>query len=114
MQDVKNNPLLNDLAKALKKDRSKVTNADINNAYPNKNHYGKWILDIKYAKGTFDDDEEKVFNVFRSLASQLEIANFANLYKATQKVDLYTYLESFLSSGEMQTIYQIVKNKKKV
>lgn len=117
MQDInKSNKLVTDLKKKAKENKQKgvSTEQTVKNQYPNKARYGKFVLDIKYAKGVVNDNEEAVFNVFRSLASQFEVSHFSTVYKQLTGTDLFTYLDSFLSKSELSEINDIVKRKPKV
>jgi hypothetical protein len=92
--------------------KEKPTAADIKKLTPNSGSFAKWILDIKYAKGTVNDDEDTVFNVFRSMSSQFEINMFSTTFKATTGLDLMGYLKSFLDDEDLAEINRIIKNKK--
>lgn len=81
------------------------------NLMPNKDKFGKWIIDI-YGADKIDDDEDAVFNVFKSMYSQFEISSFATTFKAVKGIDLYVYLNSFMDKSELAEIYKIIASKK--
>jgi hypothetical protein len=92
--------------------KSKPTPDDIKKLVPNRGSFSKWILDIKGAKGRFNDNEDVVFNVFRLMNSQFEINMFSTTFKATTQLDLMGFLKSFLDDEDLAEINRIIKNKK--
>jgi hypothetical protein len=62
--------------------------------------------------GLLNDEEEKIYGVYRQTPSKASMMKIALAYWATYKKDLYTELKSRLDSVEMQTIISIVKSKK--
>jgi len=79
---------------------------------PNKANFGRFAMEIKAADGNVNDDETAVYNVFNSMYSQFEISAFATVYKVLYKMDLFTYLNSFLDEKELANVQRIIKNKK--
>jgi hypothetical protein len=72
-----------------------------------------FAIDINKAfGGLLNDEEEKIYGVYRQTPSKASMMKIALAYWATYKKDLYTELKSRLDSVEMQTIISIVKSKK--
>lgn len=67
--------------------------------------------DIKDAWGIFDDDENKIYGVFRALKDQVQVSQVAYQYymAATDKINLIDDLKSRLSSDEVGQALSIVK-----
>lgn len=110
--DLKDKKTLDAASKVLGKPYSKTTKEERDKLTPNKNRFGQFILDLRDANGITNDDEEKVYSVFRQLYSQYEVTLFANVFAAIEKKDLYAYLRSFLDNEELSEVYKIIKNKK--
>lgn len=66
-------------------------------------------LQIIKAHGVFDDDEQTIYNVFKSLYSKYDLSKLVLIFKVTGKGDLFLWLKSFLDDNEMATIYDITK-----
>jgi hypothetical protein len=67
--------------------------------------------DIKDAWGTFDDDENKIYSVFRALKDHVQVSQVAFQYYATStdKINLIDDLKSRLSKEEVGQVLEIVK-----
>jgi hypothetical protein len=67
--------------------------------------------DIKDAWGVFDDDENKIYSVFRALKDQVQVSQVAFQYYATStdKINLIDDLKSRLSKDEVGQVLEIVK-----
>ncbi len=104
------------ITKAVKKKlgKSNPSSSDIGKLIPNKANMPKWITTLWGAKGTFSDDEEKVYGVFRQMTSQFEVNFFAKLFQATKSTDLFAYLKTFMNSEELSDLYKIINGKKVV
>ncbi|WP_299213728.1 hypothetical protein [uncultured Dokdonia sp.] len=60
---------------------------------------------LKDAKGTFNDDEKAVGNVFgKQLRDKTQVCSVSRAFYDTYKKDLWQHLDSFLSGKEMQTL----------
>lgn len=58
---------------------------------------------IKEAKGTFNDDEDAVKDVFgKKLRDKTQIASLSKAFYQIYKKDMWQYLNSFLSQSEMK------------
>lgn len=66
---------------------------------------------INSAFGVFNDNEEKIFAVFRSLRYKSQVASIVSAYRTLYKVDLLTTLRSKLSANELNTIINIIDSK---
>ncbi len=60
---------------------------------------------LKEAKGTFNDDEKAVGNVFgKLLRDKSQVCSVSRAFYDVYKKDLWQHLDSFLSVKEMQTL----------
>jgi hypothetical protein len=62
------------------------------------------------AKGTFDDNENSVYDVFRSITTQWQLSLLSSVFHFFKKADLLLYLKSFMNADEMQSLLEMVKN----
>lgn len=63
------------------------------------------------AKGIFNDDEEAIYAVFRSLRYQTQVASIVLSFKELFNQDLVTWLKSVLSDDEFTTVLNIISAK---
>ena len=68
---------------------------------------------IKDAFGVFNDDEDKVFAVFRNIRFQTQVASLVDAYNRLYRKDLLNELKSRLSEKEFNTITDIISQKNK-
>ncbi len=64
---------------------------------------------IEDAPGTFNDDEESIYDAFSSLKTRLGIAYFAAYFKSVYKKPLLTFLQNFMNNEELSRLYEIIK-----
>lgn len=64
----------------------------------------KYALELKNAKGLFDDDEKAVERVFRGLQDKTQVASLSKVFYFNHKKDMYQYLKDFLSDSEMKKL----------
>ena len=63
----------------------------------------KLATSIKNAKGTFNDDEDAVNDVFgKKLRDKTQVASLSKAFYGLYKKDMWQYLNSFLSQSEMK------------
>jgi hypothetical protein len=67
--------------------------------------YAKEIYD---AFGFFDDDENKIYSVFRILKDKVQVSQVAKAYSGKYKVNLIEHLRSKLSNTEVAEVLKIV------
>lgn len=72
----------------------------------------KFAKDINSAFGTINDDEEKIYGVYRQIPSKASAMKVAVYYFSYFKADLYQTLKNKLSDAELKVIIDIVKSKK--
>lgn len=65
------------------------------------------------ATGYFNDDEEAIYGVFRSLKTKSQVAALAKKFYELKGQDLYSYLKNYLNDSEMLTLSGIVDQKPK-
>jgi hypothetical protein len=68
------------------------------------------VHSIYNSKGTFNDNEEATFGVFRQIQTQYQLSLLSSLFYVYYKKDLLEYLKGFLNADEMLIITNIVKN----
>ena len=64
------------------------------------------------AKGVFNDDEDALFGVFRTLNTQFQISFLSNYFYKLYKKDLLSYILGFTNTEERAKLYDIIINKK--
>lgn len=98
----------------LNKPQNKITADDIKKYSPSSSIMLKWLQDIKDADGYFNDNENLVYSVFRSMKNQVALYTFSQFFKVYENVDLIDYLKSFLDESELSTVYKIINALPKV
>lgn len=68
---------------------------------------------IKNAFGTFNDNEESIYAVFRNIRYQTQVASLVDAYERLYRLDLLTQLRAKLSQNEFNTITDIISQKNK-
>ncbi len=64
------------------------------------------------AKGIVNDDEELVFVVFANMPNLVALSALSFTFYHKYKLDLKSFLESFLDTKDFFKLYQIIKTKK--
>ena len=72
--------------------------------------YVQMINNLWAGKDLFNDDEEKIYAVFRQLTTQWQLSLFSSLFYYFKKKDLLEWLKGFLDANEMAVIFNIIKN----
>jgi hypothetical protein len=72
--------------------------------------YAKQIND---AFGIFNDNEEKVFAVFRNIRFQTQVSSLVDAFNRLYRKDLLSFLRAKLSETEFNTITDIISQKNK-
>jgi len=68
------------------------------------NTANRYAEELKKAKGTFNDDEAIVKEIFsKKLKDKTNVASLSRAFWLRYKKDMWEYLSSFLSNKEMQT-----------
>ena len=65
------------------------------------------------ATGFFNDDEEAIYGVFRSLKTKSQVAALSKKFYELKGQDLYSYLKNYLNDSEMLTLSSIIDQKPK-
>lgn len=73
-----------------------------------KAEYISFADKIYGAKGTFNDDEEAIYDVFKKLKTIGDINELNNQFFAKYKVNLPSYLKKFLSVDELKEVDRII------
>ena len=66
--------------------------------------------DILDAKGYFNDDEDKLYNVFKTIQTQFQLSLLSRVFSTYYKKDLLEYLKSILNADEIAPILKQVQN----
>lgn len=66
---------------------------------------------IRQSFGFFNDDEARIYGVFRSIVYQVQVSQIAYSYAKKYGRDLLSDLKDSLSNSEMGEIYKIIKSK---
>ena len=72
-----------------------------------------YVDDLWNATGYFNDDEEKIYGVFRAMRTQSQIAALAKRFNQLKGKDLYGYLKDYLNETELLTVKRIIDQKPK-
>ena len=68
--------------------------------------YYKKLVD---AHGFFNDNEENVYSVFRSIQNKAQLEQLIAYFNQNYESDLFSYLENFLSDSEFAKVLALVK-----
>lgn len=67
------------------------------------------VNDLWDAKGVFNDNEEAVYGIFRSLSTKSQVSFLSERFYNIKGKDLIQWLNGFLSTEELAKIYNIVQ-----
>jgi hypothetical protein len=70
-----------------------------------------FINKLNSAPGTFNDNEEQVYSVFRALNTKSQVSYLAYKWSQGSNISLYDYLTKFLSDKELYTVKKIIDSK---
>jgi hypothetical protein len=70
-----------------------------------------YVDDLWNATGTFNDDEEAIFGVFRAMKTKSQVAALAKRFNQLKGQDLYSYLDNYLNDDEILKIKGIIDQK---
>lgn len=72
----------------------------------------RFAKEIKESLSLVNDDEERIYGVYRNIVSKASMMKVAVYYYSFYKADLYQTLKSNLTDSEIAVIIDIVKSKK--
>jgi hypothetical protein len=72
-----------------------------------------YVNDLWDATGYFNDDEEKIYGVFRAMRTQSQVAALAKRFNQLKEKDLYGYLNDYLNEAELLKVKAIIDQKPK-
>jgi hypothetical protein len=72
-----------------------------------------YVNDLWDATSWYNDDEEKIYGVFRAMKTQSQIAALAKRFNQLKSQDLYSYLKNALNEAELLTVKKIIDQKPK-
>ena len=75
-----------------------------------RDQYKAFSRDLLNAKGIFNDDEQKIYSIFRTLQTQFQLSLLSRVFSFYWKKDLLEYLKTTLSAEEIAPILNQVKN----
>jgi len=70
-----------------------------------------YVNDLWNATGTFNDDEEKIYGVFRAMKTKSQVAALAKRFNQLKSKDLYGYLNDYLNESELLKVKSIIDQK---
>jgi hypothetical protein len=70
-----------------------------------------YVDDLWDATGYFNDDEEKIYGVFRAMKTKSQVAALAKRFNQLKSKDLYSYLSEYLSDSELLKVKGIIDQK---
>lgn len=68
----------------------------------------RYAKDINNAFGLLQDDEDRIYSVFRSLKDKVQVSQVAKAYQSDYKVNLIDKLRAKLSNSEVAEVLKIV------
>jgi len=66
-------------------------------------------FNIKNAKGTFKDDNNKLYGQFRRIQTQFQLSDVSSIFNKAYKQDLLEYIRSFTNPTELAVVLKMVK-----
>lgn len=72
-----------------------------------------YVDDLWNATGYFNDDEQKIYGVFRAMKTQSQVAALAKRFNQLKAKDLYGYLSEYLNESELLKVKAIIDQKPK-
>lgn len=75
---------------------------------PTSSQMLQWKDNLIKARGFWNDDESKVFNIFRNMKSQTQMYSMTQFFQAYMKKSLIDYLDEFMDTNELAMINSIV------
>jgi hypothetical protein len=72
-----------------------------------------YVNDLWDATGVFNDDEEKIYGVFRAMKTQSQVAALAKRFNQLKNKDLFGYLNDYLNESELLKVKAIIDQKPK-
>lgn len=70
-----------------------------------------YVDDLWDATGYFNDDEEKIYGVFRAMRTKSQVAALAKRFNQLKSKDLYSYLSEYLNESELLKVKGIIDQK---
>jgi hypothetical protein len=70
-----------------------------------------YVDDLWNATGTFNDDEEAIYGVFRAMKTKSQVAALAKRFNQLKNQDLYSYLDNYLNDEEILKVKSIIDQK---
>jgi len=70
-----------------------------------------YVDDLWDATGYFNDDEDKIFGVFRAMKTKSQVAALAKRFNQLKSKDLYSYLDEYLNDEELLKVKAIIDQK---
>jgi hypothetical protein len=97
------------------KDSKVIWSTDFWEQYPAKAYTAQQAKNlaahIRDSFGVFNDDEARIFGVFRQIKYQTNVSQISYAYSLSYGRDLHSDLRDYLSEKEMAEVYQIISSK---
>jgi len=75
-----------------------------------RDQYKAFSRDLLNAKGIINDDEVRIYSIFRTLQTQFQLSLLSRVFTFYWKKDLLEYLKTILNAEELDPILKQVKN----
>jgi hypothetical protein len=75
-----------------------------------RTQYKAYSRDLLNAKGIINDDEDKIYSIFKNIQTQYQLSVLARVFNFYWKKDLLEYLKGVLNADELAPILAQVKN----
>lgn len=75
-----------------------------------RDQYKAFSRDLLSAKDLINDDEQKIYSVFKNIQTQFQLSLLSRVFNFYWKKDLLEHLKSTLNADELAPILQQVKN----
>ena len=66
------------------------------------------VYDLHDAKGTFNDDESKIYGLLSKAGTKVNLSYVSYLFANQYDVSLASYLDSFLSEAEQKKVVKVI------
>ena len=75
-----------------------------------REQYKAYARDLLNAKSIINDDEDKIYSIFRTIQTQFQLSVLSRIFAVYWKKDLLEYLKGVLNADELKPILDQVKN----
>jgi hypothetical protein len=80
---------------------------------PSNETVNAWVKGIKDSFGWFNDDEERIYSIFRQMNNKLTVSQVSDAYTQLYRSDLFGDLRDYLNDRELAFLWKIIDSKPK-